>query len=177
MVRTRVGYAGDPRKDDPSYHDLGGHAEAIQIDFDPSVLAYADLLDLFGEIHNPTWPAWSPQYRSALFFAGEGQREAAMAWCERFERVSGGRVRTEFAPLDRFWVAEDYHQKYRLLGNRALREEYRLVFPDFRDFRDSTAVARVNGCLDGFGAPGQLEEALPLLGLSEAGQAELRRRA
>jgi len=170
-----VGYAGDPRKVHPTYHDLGSHAETIQIDFDPAVRTYAELLELFGQLHNPARPAPSLQYRSVVFYRGDAQREAALAWRQRREAV--GRVQTEIVALDRFWPAEDYHQKYRLLGNRALREEYRLLFPDFQDFRNSTAVARVNGYLDGFGEPGQLEEELPLLGLSDRGQSELLRRA
>ena len=78
MIRTRVGYAGG-EKANPTYRDLGNHSEAIQIDFDPAVITYEDLLDLFWESHNPTRPSWSPQYASFVFAHDAEQERRAQA--------------------------------------------------------------------------------------------------
>lgn len=173
MWRTRVGYAGDPGKSHPTYHDLGLHAEAVEIDYDPALLSYQDLLEIFFASHNPVRPPWSPQYRSAVFVRSEEEERLARAVLARLEQDRGRPLHTQIAHFDHFWLAEDYHQKYRLQRSTALKREYRAIFPDFADFLDSTAVARVNGYLDGFGSGEQLQEELDLLGLSEAGRQEL----
>lgn len=77
-------------------------------------------------------------------------------------------------PFTEFWRAEDYHQKYRLRGNKALLSEFQTIYPDVDDLVDSTAVARVNGYLGGHGTWAQLEEEINQLGLSEEGQRTLR---
>ena len=174
MLRTRAGYAGDPRKDQPTYHDLGLHAETLEVDFDPAVISYEELLDIFWNSHNPTSSAWSPQYRSAVFTHDAAQAEAARRSADRYAGLLGREVRTEITPLSRFWPAEEYHQKYRLQHNRLLRNEYREIYPVFKDFLNSTAVARVNGYLGGYGSSAQLDQELDRLGLDERGRQELR---
>ncbi len=169
MVRTRVGYAGgsQPR---PTYHDLGDHAEAVQIDFDPERMAYGELLDLFFAGDRPTRPAWSRQYMSAILFSSEDQRRLAV---ERVRQVAD-RWRTEvfveILPADSFHRAEDYHQKYYLQRHAELTAELRAPYPDFRDFVDSTAAARLNGYLGGSRTHDLRREDLGRLGLSAAGQ-------
>jgi methionine-S-sulfoxide reductase len=170
-----VGYAGDPAKPHPTYHDLGFHAEAIQLDYDPNRVSYEDLLAIFWNEHNPFRAAWSPQYRSAVFVHDEEQERLARESIARLESSSERRVLTEVLPADTFWRAEDYHQKYRLQRRRELVVEYALIYPVFADFVDSTAVARVNGYLDGYGSAEQFEEDLPVLGLSEEGRGRLRK--
>lgn len=171
-----MGYAGDPRKDQPTYHDLGLHAETLEVDFDPEVIAYEELLELFWNSHNPTHPAWSAQYRSAIFTHDEDQAEAARRSAENYGERLGRQIHTEIIPLVRFWPAEEYHQKYRLQHNRLLRNEYRQVYPFFADFLNSTAVARVNGYLGGYGSVSQLDEEIDRLGLDERAIRELRSR-
>jgi hypothetical protein len=83
-------------------------------------------------------------------------------------------VRTEIAPLTTFWIAEDYHQKYRLRQS-PLADELHAIYPDEADFVASTAAARINGWLDGYGDPKQLERDIARLGLSDDGQKLLRR--
>jgi methionine-S-sulfoxide reductase len=173
VVRTRVGYAGDPAKTHPTYHDLGFHAETLQLDYDPARISYEELLALFWNEHNPFRSAWMPQYRSAVFFHDEEQERLVRESVVRLEKASGRQVRTEVLPADTFWPAEDYHQKYRLQRRRELVGEYAHIYPDFADFVASTAVARVNGFLDGYGSPAQLEEELPLLGLSDESRLRL----
>lgn len=173
MVRTRVGYCGGTTEH-PTYRSIGDHAETIQIDFDPKVISYERLLEVFWTEHNPCARAWSRQYMSAVFYENEAQRLAI----ERTRAVfvdDPSQVRTLIAPRHRFWIAEDYHQKYRLRADRALNAELHAIYPDEADFVRSTAAARVNGWLDGLGTAAQLDREIGRLGLSAEGQAALRR--
>lgn len=174
-MRTRVGYAGGTTQS-PTYRTIGDHAEAIQIDFDPAVISYERLLQLFWTTHNPCRQAWSRQYMSALFYADAAQLAAIERTRDQFVDEPD-RVQTEIAPLTQFWIAEDYHQKYRLRAERALLGELRATYPDEADFVASTSAARINGWLDGHGSEDQIERDLGRLGLSAAGQQLLRRAA
>ncbi|KAB0665774.1 peptide-methionine (S)-S-oxide reductase MsrA [Oryzomonas japonica] len=122
VVATRVGYTGG-RTENPTYGDVcshaTGHAEAVEITFDPQLTTYDRLLDLFWECHDPTQlnrqgPDVGDQYRSAIFYHSEEQRQAAEAALERLD-LSGRlrrRIVTEIVPATTFWEAEAYHQKY-----------------------------------------------------------------
>lgn len=172
MVRTRVGYAGGTKRN-PTYHSMGDHAESIQVDFDPSVLGYAELLDLFWSCHNPCDRAYSRQYMSAIFFHDEGQKRLALETKDREEKRRG-RIATEILPLGTFTVAEDYHQKYYLRGEREIAKELLAVYPDPAAFRESTAAARLNGYIGGDGSAAALQGEIGRLGLSPAGRDRLR---
>lgn len=146
-----MGYAGGTHPN-PTYHDLGDHTESFQVDFDPAVIGYDRLLDLFWESHNPCDRGLSRQYMSAVFVASEEQKRAAEASKERVERRLGSKVRTPILPLGVFTPAEDYHQKY-YLRNSPLMREFQALYPDDKAFRESTAAARANGFLAGDGDP------------------------
>ena len=117
-----VGYSGGSL-DDPSYQevcsDRTGHAEAIDVEFDPAEVSYEELLEVFWSCHDPTQlnrqgPDLGTQYRSAIFFRDAEQEAAAKASKEKLE--SSGRyarpIVTEITPAKRFWRAEEYHQRY-----------------------------------------------------------------
>jgi len=110
VVRTRVGYSGGTTFA-PTYHRLGDHTETIQIDYDPAVISYRELLDEFLRSHTPTHPAHSVQYRSAVFYRTEDERRAADEAIARLQAVVGP-VYTAVEPFRTFHLAEDYHQKY-----------------------------------------------------------------
>ena len=119
VLRTRVGYTGG-HVDRPSYREVctgrTGHAEAVEVTFDPTVTDFETLARLFFETHDPTQvdrqgPDIGTQYRSAVFFLDEEQRAAA----ERLVGLltdGGLDVVTEIVPAGTFWPAEDYHQDY-----------------------------------------------------------------
>jgi peptide-methionine (S)-S-oxide reductase len=122
VVDTAVGYTGGTKKN-PSYEDVctgkTGHAEAVQVTFDPSVVTYEHLLDVFWEIHDPTQknrqgPDFGTQYRSVVFYHTTEQEAAARASREHLQR--SGRyhmtIATEIVPAQEFWRAEEYHQRY-----------------------------------------------------------------
>ncbi|MFB6304057.1 MAG: peptide-methionine (S)-S-oxide reductase MsrA [Haloferacaceae archaeon] len=115
------GYAGGDAPD-PTYEEVcsgrTGHAEVVQVEFDPDVLPYENLLEVFFAIHDPTTadrqgPDVGSQYRSAVYYHDERQRETVERVIDRLERegVYDGIV-TEVAPLDAFYRAEEYHQDY-----------------------------------------------------------------
>jgi peptide-methionine (S)-S-oxide reductase len=122
VLSTAVGYLGGTLEN-PSYHDVctgrTGHAEVVQVDYDPSRITYDDLLTVFWENHDPTTlnrqgPDIGTQYRSAIFYHDDEQKEAAIKSKE--ERERSGRYRkpivTEITPATEFYMAEDYHQQY-----------------------------------------------------------------
>ena len=151
--------------------------ETIQIDYDPELVSYERLLELFFGSHDPTWPSPIRQYASAIFtHDGEQARLAkealGKAGTKSTSKKSSRPVTTELLPFTSFTRAEDYHQKYYLRNTPLLASQYEKRFPNQDLFTDSTAVARVNGYLGGNGSFTQLEEELPQLGLSsEAAEA------
>ena len=159
VVRTRVGYAGGTTES-PTYHNLGDYTETIQIDYDPTLISYEQLLEAFWDSHNPTVRPWSKQYMSIVFYHNSEQRELAMETKQREEASSGRQVYTEIIPFSEFYLAEDYHQKYHLQQVPELMEELAAIYPNFADFIDSTAVARINGYVGGHVTFQELQEQL-----------------
>ncbi len=119
---TAVGYSGGSL-DNPTYEDVctdrTGHAEVVEVDYDPSRVSYDTLLDVFWNGHNPTQlnrqgPDVGTQYRSVIFFHTPEQETAARASKQRLDesRRFGRPIVTEISPAERFWRAEEYHQRY-----------------------------------------------------------------
>jgi peptide-methionine (S)-S-oxide reductase len=148
VVRTRVGYAGGTTEN-PTYHNLGDYTETIQIDYDPTLISYEQLLEIYWDSHNPTSQPWSRQYMSIVFYHNSEQRELAMETKQREEDSLGHQVYTEIIPFSKFHLAEDYHQKYYLQQKPDLMEELSAIYPNFTDLIDYTAVARINGYVGG----------------------------
>ncbi|MBN3039141.1 MAG: peptide-methionine (S)-S-oxide reductase MsrA [Candidatus Omnitrophica bacterium] len=122
VVSTRVGYTGGHFKD-PTYEDVctgkTGHAEALELQFDPRQISYGELLDVFWKIHDPTTlnrqgPDVGSQYRSAVFFHGHEQEQAALSSKERLQQSGSykNKIVTQIQPASEFYQAEDYHQRY-----------------------------------------------------------------
>jgi peptide methionine sulfoxide reductase msrA/msrB len=119
VLSVRSGYMGG-RTESPTYKEVcggrTGHAETVEVIYDPSRIGYEDLAKLFFEIHDPTQvgrqgPDVGDQYRSAVFYLTEGQRDTALKLIE-FLKAKGLDVATEISPAGRFWEAEAYHQDY-----------------------------------------------------------------
>jgi len=172
VIRTRVGYSGGT-KPNPTYHDLGDHSETLQIDFDPARVSYERLLEVFWKAHDPTDRSWSRQYRAVLFFHNEEQKRSGEESREREAARIKGKIQTELLRAAEFHLAEGYHQKYYLRLDSLLSAEFRQMFPLEKDFVNSTAAARVNGYIGGFGTMACLQEELDRLGLSEEGRKRL----
>ncbi len=165
MVRTRVGYAGGTLAN-PTYYNLGDHTETIEMDYDPDVITYTELLAIFWNSHDPTSPSYSRQYKSIIFYHDAEQKRLAEESKASEEARRGRKIVTEIVPYTRFYWAEDYHQKYRLRNRAEFLREYLMIYPDNEDFVNSTAVTRLNGYVGGNGTLTALEKELPSLGLS-----------
>ena len=174
--RTRVGYAGGDALN-PTYHSIGDHTECFQVDFDPAVVAYEDLVDLALTSHDPFRPAFKTQYASLILAHDQVQLATGKAAAERFELARGRKLATRIEPLKRFYLAEDYHQKWYLRNDRTLMADFRAMFADDEAFRESTAAARANGYLAGDGSRLALEREIDLLGLGAASRERLLGRA
>jgi len=122
ITATRVGYTGGDFKN-PTYKDVcsgtTGHAEAVEVEYDPSKVTYEELLKVFWENHDPTTlnrqgPDVGTQYRSAVFFLTPEQEAAAKASKEKLQRNGKYKrpIVTEINPASEFYPAEDYHQQY-----------------------------------------------------------------
>lgn len=122
VTATAVGYEGG-QMDNPSYHDVctdeTGHAEVVQVEFDPARASYEQLLEVFWSNHNPTTrnrqgPDVGSQYRSVIFFHSPEQERIARASLEKQDK--SGRfnrpIVTQVEPATTFWKAEEYHQQY-----------------------------------------------------------------
>jgi peptide-methionine (S)-S-oxide reductase len=122
VTATQVGYSGG-KTENPTYKevctDRTGHAEAVEVNFDPAKVSYDDLLKVFWENHDPTQlnrqgPDWGTQYRSAIFFHSSEQQAKALASKESLEnaRRYSKPIATQIVPAVEFYPAEDYHQQY-----------------------------------------------------------------
>jgi peptide-methionine (S)-S-oxide reductase len=127
VVATAAGYEGGTMEK-PTYKDVctdeTGHAEVVEVTFDPAKVSYEGLLDVFWSIHDPTTvnrqgPDFGTQYRSAIFYHDKEQEAAARASKEKQER--SGRFKkpivTRIEPAQTFWRAEEYHQQYLAKNN------------------------------------------------------------
>jgi len=122
VTDVAVGYMGGSLAN-PTYEDVctdrTGHAEVVQLDYDPAVVSYEDLLSVFFGLHDPTTlnrqgPDYGKQYRSVIFFYGADQERAALKMKDDLDR-SGRfprKIVTQIAAAPQFWRAEEYHQRY-----------------------------------------------------------------
>jgi peptide-methionine (S)-S-oxide reductase len=134
----------------PTYHELGDHAEAIEIGYDPAKISYELLLTEFFAAHTPTSQPWSRQYRSAIFVHDAEQRAAAELAKRVAQKRLGRPVSTAIEEAGTFWVAEDYHQKYSLRARRAEWEMLVRAYPDMDALLHSTAAARLGAWAGGY---------------------------
>ena len=125
MIRTRVGYTGG-NKENPTYRALGDHTESVEIDYDPTVISYRELLEIFWKSHDPGSRAGSRQYMSAIFYHNEEQKKLAVESMKREEAGTRRKIYTEISPFSRFYRGEDYHQKFYLRQRPELIRESRL---------------------------------------------------
>ncbi|MBN2481854.1 MAG: peptide-methionine (S)-S-oxide reductase MsrA [Bacteroidales bacterium] len=122
VIRVESGYSGG-HVSNPAYEEVctgtTGHAEAVQIIYNPATISYIELLEIFWKTHDPTTlnrqgPDVGPQYRSVIFYHNDEQRQLALELKEKLDRAGiwANPIVTEIAPFDTFYNAEDYHQDY-----------------------------------------------------------------
>ena len=118
VVDTEVGYLGG-QNENPTYEYHPGHAEGIEIEYDPNVISYKQLLDFFYRIHNPTilnqqGNDRGSSYRSAIFYQNEAEKNDALEVIDLVDESGfwGAPITTTLEKFDRFYTAEEYHQDY-----------------------------------------------------------------
>ena len=120
VIKTRVGYTGGITKNS-GYEQVSsgktGHAEAIEVTFNPKEITYKELLNIFWKVHNPTslnrqGADVGTNYRSSIFYTNEKQKEIALESKEEHSKYFSKPIVTEIKKLDIFYPAEEYHQKY-----------------------------------------------------------------
>ncbi|UCD08716.1 MAG: peptide-methionine (S)-S-oxide reductase [Dehalococcoidales bacterium] len=169
VIRTRVGYAGGTEPN-PTYRNIGTHSETIQIDFDPEIVSYEELLGVFWAANAAYLSPFSRQYNSIIFYHDEEQKMMAE---ESYRKRLEGRsnlVLTEIIHYKEFTLAELYHQKYYLQVEERLLQDALSNHDDFEGFIFSTTAARLNGYAGGYGDPVNLEKELESYGLSDRGE-------
>lgn len=147
VVRTRVGYAGGT-KSDPSYEVIGDHTEVVQLDYDPDRLSFKDLLEWAFEQHHPSQQPKKRQYQHIVFTGTADQRNQLRAYVadSEFDR---DKIETRLEPLEDFYVAEEYHQKFQLRGKRWITEAFDGADYDATAVRESPAAAKLNAHVAG----------------------------
>jgi len=149
VVRTRVGYAGGSTPA-PTYHDVGDHSEAVQVDYDPTATTFAALVDVAVANHDPTRQAGKRQYHSILFYEDDAQRRTVEAALSDLAVPS---VEARVEELMAFTPAEPYHQKFSLSDRRYATDAFEAAGYDDAEIRESPAAATLNALLAGRDVP------------------------
>lgn len=147
VIRTRVGYAGGT-KVDPTYHSLGDHTEVFQLDFDPDVVSYTDLLGHVFRSHDPRSQTRKTQYQN-IVLTGTATQQKALEEFLQTRGLSTDAIDTRIEQLSQFYLAEDYHQKYTLRSKRTFMNAFEELGYDEKQIRESPAAAKLNGYASG----------------------------
>ena len=174
VIRTRVGYAGGS-KHNPTYHNLGRHTETLEIDFLPDQITYEELLEIVWSLHDPKRSPVNRQYASAIFYRSDQQRLIIKKTLETVHSQTLEDVDTMVIPLDRFYRAEDYHQKYQLRQSSRLNSFFQKHY-SAEKLVNSTVAARINGFLSGFGSRQLMDDEWKSYGLPDDWRNSLSRR-
>lgn len=151
VLRTRVGYAGGTVPN-PTYRQMGDHTETVQIDFDPAVLSYEEVLRHFWRNHYLNRDEYKgQQYISLLRFHDSEQQAANERVKTEMEEELGEAIETDIAPFTEFTQAEERHQKYYLKRYPKVLDQLSGLYPNPQMLLDSTFAARLNGFVKGFG--------------------------
>ena len=148
-MRTRAGYCGG-QEENPTYRSIGGHTEAVSIDYDPTVVSYPDLLEEFWAGHRCDSFNRSTQYMKAVFYRNEEQKAAALESLDREGQRLGmtrEQVKTKVVPINHFTYAEGYHQKYSLSRTSEWRLFLEETYPSAKELADSVVATRLNAYL------------------------------
>jgi len=162
ILRSRVGFTGGSTEF-PTYRNLADHTETVDFDFDPTIVSYSRLLELFWELHDPTSKT-STQYMSVIFYHNDEQRKLAEESAKAQILLHTQPITTKIVRAQTFYNAEDYHQKYLLRQHKSLLRSLGL---SDAELIVSYVACRLNGYVGGYGNLAGFEKDLPTLGLTE----------
>ncbi|MUT64810.1 peptide-methionine (S)-S-oxide reductase MsrA [Paenibacillus sp. NEAU-GSW1] len=151
VVGTRVGYAGG-KTAFPTYRELGDHTETVQVHYDPRLVTFEQLAELFWSNHNPVNinDYKGKQYMSLLFYASAEQEEAIRRVLNSREERELPRPETRIEAIAHFYPAEERHQKYYLQRYPDAMEKLAMLYPERTELLGSRLAARLNGLAKGF---------------------------
>jgi peptide-methionine (S)-S-oxide reductase len=173
VKRTSVGFAGGSTPQ-PTYLHIGDHIETVLVEYDPDVVDYRSLIDVFWTGHDPGQDPWMNQYRSMIFPVTERQEELAEVAVRKARSRRDEAVLTQVLPIDSFHPDETYHQKYYLRKHRELWSEVTEVFGSEQAALRSTVAARLNAGLGGYADGAAVEVALEESSIDAAQAQKLR---
>ncbi len=138
---------------------MGDHSETLQVNFDPTIISFADIVDMFWNNHRPVVREYGGrQYLSILFYEDQEQQEIIAKKKLEWEQQLSLKIETEIVPLDHFFNAEERHQKYYLKRWPSAVEALRRHYPSEEDLVSSTLAARLNGFVKGYGTIRHIKE-------------------
>ncbi len=147
---------------------MGDHTETVEIDFDPALVSFEQLLDVFWSHHRPRKDGYGGrQYMSLVLYRNEKQKNQATFVKNRIEERLKTEIETELKPFDQFFLAEEKHQKYYLKRYKQAYESVLQLFQSHDAFVKSTIAARLNGFVREFGTLGELNEEIQYWGLDD----------
>ncbi|WP_138755058.1 peptide-methionine (S)-S-oxide reductase MsrA [Paenibacillus sinopodophylli] len=151
VVRTCTGYAGGTAPE-PTYRQMGDHTETVQITFDPAIISFGELLEVFWNNHNPVNinEYKGRQYQSLLFYSNEGHKAEINRILRKREALGKSEPATEIVPASAFHLAEDRHQKYYLKRFQDAMDKLDNLFGSQAELQNSTLAARLNGLAKGY---------------------------
>ncbi|MCA1320650.1 peptide-methionine (S)-S-oxide reductase [Bacillus tianshenii] len=158
MIRTRVGYAGGTTPN-PTYKLMADHTECLEVDFDPRIISFEEIVKHFWSSHNSSRGNYKGrQYLSLLLFHDAEQKEVIERVKESLEKSLAEKIDTEIAPYQGFTQAEERHQKYYLKRYPKAMERLISCYETHEQLVDATLVARLNSFVKGYGTLASLKE-------------------
>lgn len=153
---------------------MGDHTETAQLDYDPSIITYQELVQQFFSNHNPNRkPYRDREYISIILFYNEEQREIAEEEKKKQEKMAAMPIQTEISPYKGFTLAEDRQQKWHIKRNKTAMEELKRLYPSEEALLNSTLVARMNGLAKGYGSVRDVENEISRWNIDKVDQNRL----
>lgn len=173
VLRTRVGYASGTTGT-PSYDNLGDYVEVLEVDYNPEVISYGDLVELYFEYYDATARPISLRVKPIIYYRNESEMTIATKIKKQQEAASDKGLFVVIQALDTFYLAEPKHQLSYLKQEISLFEELRMIYETDEALLLSTLTSKLNGLIIGYGDEETLEKVLSQSSLSEASQNRMR---
>ncbi|KEJ00771.1 methionine-S-sulfoxide reductase [Clostridium botulinum A2B7 92] len=166
VVKTYVGYTGGNTLF-PTYNSIGDHLETLEVYYDSSKIAFENLLTIFEKNHNYIVRPNLLQYYSAIFYNNENEKELCLDWKKNKKEELKTEVLTRISPIEKFYYAEFYHQKYYIQLEPVIMSNLRSKFSTGNDLISSPLCHKLNAYLAGYGSLKELNKEIEDFNLSE----------
>lgn len=173
VLRTRVGYAGG-NSTNPSYDNLGNHVEVFEVDYDPEILSYATMVELYFTTYDATARPFSQRVASVIYYRNKDEQVIAEQIKSSLEAASEEGIFTILRPIDTFYLAEEKHQLSYLKQEVSLYAELQVMFDEEDQLLLSILASKLNGFIAGYGHEEDFEHVLSKSSLSQASLDRLR---